>query len=124
MKYITQFPHCDSKILHAPEDNCKHCNAHPEWQELRKYWGIAFTGHSDELVRYTDWEGHEVVKTLIPCPSEWARPIGVINKWGGNVPFTPEAEEAMEKYYSNMKNMFAEEGINEYPDQQYDSHDL
>ena len=65
-------------------------------------WGIAFTGHSDDLVRYTDWEGNEVVRTLIPCPSEWDRSLKTINMWGGNRPWK-------------------DEGVNEYPDQEYDS---
>lgn len=40
---MTRFPHCDSRILHAPGE-CEYCDEVPEWQELRKAWGIAFTG--------------------------------------------------------------------------------
>lgn len=112
MNHIKQFPHCDPKVLHDQKDNCKYCNMHPDWQELRKQWGIAFTGHSDDLVRYTDWEGNEVVKTLIPCPSEWERSLNTINKWAGNRPFTPEAEKAMDEY-SNLSQMLKDEGINQ-----------
>jgi hypothetical protein len=65
MNHIKQFPHCDAKVLHAPSDGCVYCNAHAEWQELRKYWGIAYTGHSNDVVEYTDFEGKQVVKTLI-----------------------------------------------------------
>jgi len=43
---IEQFPHCDPRILHAPGE-CKYCDAHPDWQELRNQWGINFTGGTD-----------------------------------------------------------------------------
>lgn len=85
-KHITQFPHCDQRILHAPSDNCEYCNAHPEWQELREAWGIAFTGHSYEVIQETDWNGEPTEKVLFPCPAELARPLDVINQWGGNRP--------------------------------------
>jgi hypothetical protein len=114
MNYITQYPHCDAKVLHAPEDNCKYCNAHPDWQELRKMWGIAFTGHSNDIVRYTDWDGKEKVRTLIPCPSEWDRSVETINKWGGNVPMTPEAEKQMEEYFSNLRETLKDLELDEH----------
>lgn len=41
---ISTFPHCDQRILHKPGE-CEFCDEHPDWQELRKAWGIAFTGH-------------------------------------------------------------------------------
>lgn len=86
MKYtIKQFPHCDSKILHAPL-SCEYCDMHPEWQELRIAWDIAFTGQKDKTRKYKDWDGKDKVKILQPCPSEVDRPIEVINKWHGNVP--------------------------------------
>ncbi len=40
-----QFPHCDSRVLHR-RGECKYCDTHPDWQELRQAWGIAFTGHT------------------------------------------------------------------------------
>jgi hypothetical protein len=83
-KHIHQAPHCDSKVLHKPGE-CQYCDMHPEWQELREMWGIAFTGHSDEKISYTDFDGNKVEKSLIPCPSEWDRPVEIINKWGGNI---------------------------------------
>jgi hypothetical protein len=64
------FPHCDQRILHAPEDKCPYCNLHADWQELRAAWGIAFTGHlptGDEL----------------PCPADHNRPQGSPG-WHGN----------------------------------------
>jgi hypothetical protein len=67
---ISQYPHCDQKILHAPGE-CDYCDMHPDWQELREIWGINFTGHSEEG------------KTK--CPAERERNIDTINKWGGNL---------------------------------------
>lgn len=43
MSVIPQFPHCDQRVLHAPGE-CEFCDGCPEWQALRKAWGIAFTG--------------------------------------------------------------------------------
>jgi hypothetical protein len=83
MKYITQTPHCDGKVLHK-NGECSFCDACPEWQELRQMWGIAFTGHSEDTVKAIDSTGNEYDKKLIPCPSEWDRPLDVINAWGGN----------------------------------------
>lgn len=68
---IAQYPHCDAKVLHAPGD-CVYCDMHPDWQELRQTWGIAFTGR------------HE--PGLVLCPSEQARPLSAINHWPGNTP--------------------------------------
>lgn len=68
---IKQFPHCDSRILHAPGE-CEVCDNYSDWQELRKVWKINFTGHHDQ--------GLQV------CPAELARPIETIEKWYGNVP--------------------------------------
>lgn len=71
MSHIKQFPHCDQTILHKKGD-CKYCDAHPEWQELRIAWGINFTGEKDE--------------TKLPCPSEIRRPAYVAHRWPGNRP--------------------------------------
>jgi hypothetical protein len=106
---IAQFPHCDSRILHAPSE-CEYCDRHPEWQELREAWGIAFTGHppraglprcrepmtaygraarceqpaghEDDHLPYPAWD-------LMPCPADAARPQDASNdhrRWGGNKP--------------------------------------
>lgn len=75
---IRQFPHCDSRVLHAPGE-CEYCDRHPEWQELREAWGINFTGH--HLV------ANEYGSKYLPCPSEANRPLSKINQWDGNVPF-------------------------------------
>ncbi len=69
---ITQFPHCDQRILHAPGE-CEYCDAHPDWQALRQGWGIAFTGY--------DPEGAE-----LPDPATHARGLASLNSWQGNIP--------------------------------------
>jgi hypothetical protein len=75
--HVSQFPHCDQRILHAPGE-CQYCDAHPEWQELRIKWGIAFTGYEPE--------GKE-----LPCPADYAR--GDSHKlWYGNVA-KPEGDD-------------------------------
>lgn len=68
---ISQFPHCDSKVLHAPGE-CQYCDKHPEWQQLRQVWGVAFTGY--------DYENDE-----LPDPATYARGLDVVNHWPGNV---------------------------------------
>ena len=107
---IDQFPHCDSRVLHGPEDGCEYCNRHPDWQELRRAWGIAFTGHTPKALlpecgqRYERYgriedcrraRGHDGDHTPLreleqmPCPSDAARPPGAPNdhrRWGGNKP--------------------------------------
>lgn len=73
-----QFPHCDPKILHAPNE-CEFCDKHPKWQKLRETWGINFTGKNDP--------------DKIKCPAEQARPLDTIERWGGNVAYKEETEE-------------------------------
>jgi hypothetical protein len=69
------FPHCDQRILHAPEDECKYCNEYADWQELRRMWGIAFTGHTP-------------LSDQLPCPADANRPPDSPadhRQWPGNV---------------------------------------
>jgi len=68
-----RFPHCDQRILHAPEDNCEYCNQCSDWQELRVAWGIAFTGHLPE-----------VGSGILLCPADFNRDQVDYNAWGGN----------------------------------------
>ncbi len=75
MTDIAQFPHCDQRILHAPGE-CEYCDMHPEWQELRKAWGIAFTGKEPQVTS-------EYWKEL-PCPADFNRGDSH-TKWGGNI---------------------------------------
>jgi hypothetical protein len=70
MRMIGQFPHCDQLILHAPGE-CMYCDKHPEWQELREAWGIAYTGYEPEAGE-------------MPCPADNARPGGKCEAWPGN----------------------------------------
>jgi hypothetical protein len=78
MSSIKQFPHCDSSVLHAP-GVCEYCDAHPDWQELRETWKIAFTGKPEE--------------GKLPDPASLNRPTEVINRWPGNRPKTEEKPE-------------------------------
>lgn len=76
---IRQFPHCDARILHAPGE-CEFCDECPEWQELRKVWMVAFTGHEPTT---SDHAG-----TQVPCPADFNRPAYSASdhsRWGGNV---------------------------------------
>jgi hypothetical protein len=70
------FPHCDSSVLHAPGE-CTYCDRHPEWQALRRAWGIAYTGH--EPIDYPGWRE-------VPCPSDQRRGRHGAHVWGGNRP--------------------------------------
>ena len=73
-----QYPHCDSRILHAPGE-CKYCDNHPEWQADRVVKHIAFTGHSP-------------LEGQVPCPADVARPPGSESdhrRWAGNKPTNP-----------------------------------
>lgn len=90
MEHIKQFPHCDSKILHAP-GVCEFCDMHPEWQELREYWGINFTGE------------YKLDKT--PCPAELARSLDTINKWHGNVPETAQTKKERDRYFERLNRL-------------------
>lgn len=69
---IEQFPHCDSSVLHAPGE-CTYCDNKPEWQELRKGWRIAFTGHNP-------------VEDEVSCPSDSRRGLAGAHVWSGNIP--------------------------------------
>jgi len=104
MKHIKQFPHCDPRVLHAPEDNCEFCNMHGEWQELRKAWGIAFTGHSfDEKGNpYLDEQGG----VILPCPAQYNRGLTSVNGWHGNRAFTPEVKEIMDRELDQLNERF------------------
>jgi len=67
---ISQFPHCDQRVLHAPSE-CEYCDRHPEWQALRMAWGIAFTGYEPD--------GKE-----LPDPATAARGLPNVEVWGDN----------------------------------------
>ena len=96
------YPHCDPRVLHAPGE-CQTCDEYAgDLQEIRKVWGINFTGH------------HEVQTdngtSLLPCPAEVARPLEVINAWGRNRASTKESLEAQAKEIAEALKMFREDG--------------
>lgn len=68
MKYKAPFPHCDSRVLHAPGE-CEYCDHYPEEQQERINQGINFTGHG-------------------PDPASSFRSVETINLWPGNRPKT------------------------------------
>lgn len=68
-----QQPHCDPRMLHAPGE-CQTCDHFPDWQQLRTFWGIAFTGHEAQRNQWT---------VELPCPFDLNRP-GQAGLWGGN----------------------------------------
>lgn len=115
-KLIPQFPHCDSRVLHAPNE-CQYCDRHPEWQELRKTWGISFTGHSYKNNKLAK---DEYGDTLQPCPAEAARGMESINGWGGNVAMT-EIEKEREKYYDGLGKLFGSLDTEDLPDSHVDT---
>lgn len=78
MSKLSQFPHCDPRILHGPFE-CAYCDKHPDWQALRIAWGIAFTG----------WEPED---KELPCPCDYARG-DTHTQWYGNVARPPEQSE-------------------------------
>lgn len=106
---IAQFPHCDSRVLHGPGE-CRYCDSHPEWQELRQAWGIAFTGQPLGAISAADVEGQggsrsfaiswltaqSRPRVMLPCPADFARPAGAQNdhrRWRGNVATSQEPVE-------------------------------
>lgn len=66
---LGQFPHCDSRVLHAP-GLCRFCDMHPEWQALRMHYRINFTGEN------FPWKSQ--------CPAEKFRSAETIHLWRGN----------------------------------------
>jgi len=79
------FPHCDTRILHSPGE-CEYCDDYPDWQNLRKLWGIAFTGHEPEEIKFADGEVHA---RELPCPADFNRPPSSPSdhrQWPGNTP--------------------------------------
>lgn len=77
------FPHCDSRVLHAPGE-CGYCDEYPDWQRLRGTWGIAFTGHKPKEIR----AGDVIIAHELSCPADFNRPPGSPSDhrgWHGNV---------------------------------------
>lgn len=98
---ISQFPHCDPRVLHRPGD-CTYCDRRPQWQELREAWGIAFTGQPTgvistygkdgkrpETITYTARIPEGELWADLPCPADFNRPPTGEGpdhrRWAGNV---------------------------------------
>lgn len=74
---VPQAPHCDQSVLHSP-GVCPYCDEHPDWQALRRLWGIAFTGQEPQQLG--------VYWREVPCPSDQRRGTGGSQVWPGNRP--------------------------------------
>ncbi|MEU7174649.1 MULTISPECIES: hypothetical protein [Micromonospora] len=89
-------PHCDQAVLHAPGE-CTYCDAHPDWQELRQLWGIAFTGHTPKIDAERMWLS-EVPVPVRSTPAKQREP-GVAGQPSGlncrtaPLPFRPMADD-------------------------------
>jgi hypothetical protein len=77
MTYKAPFPHCDSRVLHAPGE-CVFCDDFPKKQALRMYGRVNFTGHHDANKR--------------PCPAEQVRDLDHIERWVGNRKLAPNPD--------------------------------
>jgi len=135
---ITQFPHCDQRILHAPGE-CEFCDRHPGWQQLRQAWGIAFTGHppraglpkcgrrmrntfpgyGSDKIRCQQPAGHQdecrpyPAWDVLPCPADATRPPGASNdhrRWGGNKPTTAASNPAWPAETTASKILYGDKG--------------
>ena len=65
-------PHCDARILHEP-GSCWSCDLYPDWQVLRKLWGIAFTGQKPKIEQHGEGDYTFTTREL-PCPADFNRP--------------------------------------------------
>lgn len=100
-----QFPHCDSFILHAPGE-CEYCDGHPDWQALRHFWGIAFTGHPAGNDRMSD-------EPVLPCPADFTRPPGSRSdhrRWGGNTATAQRGDPSMPRQTTASVIMYGDQG--------------
>jgi hypothetical protein len=100
---IDQFPHCDQLVLHGPKANCRYCNEHPEWQQLREVWGINFTGENDP--------------EKVPCPATLRRSVENIHKWPGNRPKNEDGSEPDPEPGSSPKSVFERLRENPFSDE-------
>ena len=138
MTEIAQAPHCDQRVLHAPSE-CEFCDQRPEWQELRRAWGIAFTGHtpraglpkcgrrmrdtfpgygSDKILCQQP-RGHEdechpyPAWDSMPCPADAARPPGSQadhRRWGGNKPTSAAGDESWPAETASSVMLYGDKG--------------
>lgn len=88
---MAEFPHCDSRVLHAP-GKCRFCDMHPEMQKEREQQKISFTG---EPAR-SGW---------FPCPAEQARSSSNLNAWHGNRAYGPDDPDPYEKLAKELSEL-------------------
>lgn len=62
---VVTLPHDDARVLHAPGE-CRDCDEHPDWQDLRELWRINYTGQREP--------------SKAPCPSETLCSICRVNR--------------------------------------------
>lgn len=86
---LAPFPHCDSRVLHHPFEQCRYCNMYPQQQLERFERKVAFTGR---------WR-----QGLEMCPAEQERGLESINRWHGNIAFTPAIEAAEDAYWAKFR---------------------
>jgi hypothetical protein len=68
------YPHCDMRVLHAP-DSCTYCADATDLQEERERLDVSNTGLANRA-----W----------PCPADRARGSASLNTWPGNRPRSPD----------------------------------
>jgi hypothetical protein len=93
------FPHCDHRIVHKPGE-CVYCDEYASMlQYIRQMWNINFTNY--HIVETSEGTA------MLPCPAEVARPLEVLNMWGGNVAKTQEMideqDKAMKEAFANIE---------------------
>lgn len=95
---MTTYPHCDSRVLHAP-GTCKYCILSPGLIIDRIRTKTNFTN--------TDIEG------WAPCPAVEARGIESINAWPGNTTegYTTFTDEEAREFWGVDDWYDGEEGI-------------
>lgn len=83
-------PHCDSRILHTPEE-CDFCRDAAPLQAERERLGVSNTGKTNR--KY-------------PCPADQARSPKDYHAWGGNRPKTFEqVEEEAAAFAERLKEL-------------------
>jgi hypothetical protein len=90
-------PHCDSRILHHPQD-CEYCRDATELQSKRAELGIA-------------WTGRKPLQGEIPCEADAKRPPGADNdhrRWGGNKPTSAKGDDSWPEETFASRVMYGE----------------
>ena len=67
--HLPRPPHCDARLLHAPEDDCDFCDGATELQVERERLNISNSGRQNRK-----W----------PCPADQARSKAQYHAWPGN----------------------------------------